>query len=205
MAGIIYDWRQRVDAIAMDLSRNREFVMDRDDTKELLRLSRVYDDFRVRQEMQLRMDMSRADGEMMSIIKSLKSALAEKNRRIKMLKDDRGMLKGQVLQLEEVLESHDIKYRIEIDGERDPAIKHDFYVGDHVVVLNGLQAPASWYKQGNKNGRFINDEEALHAQVTRVTVDRVYLLNPYKVKFWRSPKHIKRLGRAKRRGNHGYV
>ena len=58
MAGIIFDWRHRIDAIAMDLSRNMEFVMDRDDTKELLRLSRVYDDFRVQQERQLRMDMS---------------------------------------------------------------------------------------------------------------------------------------------------
>jgi hypothetical protein len=203
MAGIIYDWRQRIDAIAMDLSRNREFVMDRDDTKELLRLSRVYDDFRVQQERQLRMDMSRMNGEMMSIIKSLKTEHGDKDRTIKMLRDERGVLKGQVIQLEEVLESHDIQYRIQIDGERDPAIKHDFYVGDHVVVLNGLQAPASWYKPGNTNGRFINSEEALHAQVTRVTVDRVYLLNTYKVKFWRSPKHVKRLRRAATRVTHG--
>ena len=113
---------------------------------------------------------------MMSIIKSLKTEHGEKDRTIKMLRDERGVLKGQVIQLEEVLESHDIQYRIKIDGERDPAIKHDFYVGDHVVVLNGVPAPASWYKPGNTNGRFINSEEALHAQVTRVTVDRVYLL-----------------------------
>ena len=49
------------------------------------------------------------NGEMMSIIKSLKTEHGEKDRTIKMLRDERGVLKGQVIQLEEVLESHDIQ------------------------------------------------------------------------------------------------
>jgi hypothetical protein len=202
MADSIRDWHDRIDEIARDLYDNMEFVMDRDGMRDLLRLSHLQDDLREQQERKLRSDYLRLHDELMTIIQSLKAEHDQKNRKIKMLKDEKGILTGQVLQLEEVLESHDIPYRIKVDGNRDPAIKHDFYVGDHVIVLNGLQAPASWYKPGNTNGRFINSEEALHAQVIRVTADRVYLMNTYRVKFWRSPKHIRRLRRPAPRRTH---
>ena len=174
-------------------------MVDKADLEELVRLSRELDDLRARRINFLE--------EELDIVRSEKERLyaANENRidRIKSLKDERGRLRGQVHLLEGLLESNDIPYREEIDGERDPSIKHNFYVGDHVLVLNGLRAPVSWYKPGNTNGRFIDSEEALHAEVTRVTRDCVYLLNTYKVKFWRFPKHIKRLRRAATRRNHG--
>jgi hypothetical protein len=110
---------------------------------------------------------------------------------------------GQVCWLEGVVESHDIQYRQEIDGERDPGIKHDFNVGDHVLVFNGLWVTAYWYRPGSQDGHFIDLVEDLHAEVTRVTRrDCVYLLNIYQVKFWRSPKYIKRLHRLATRRKH---
>jgi hypothetical protein len=204
MAANIDGWRRRIDAVAHDLLMNKDFVMDHDDMEEFVRLCRVQDEWREREVEILRREKEVLHAQMVSTINTLKMQHVEMNSRIKTLKDERGVLRGQVHRLEEVLESHDIQYCIEIDGKRDLAIKHDFYVGDHVVVvLNGLQAPVSWYRPGNKNGRFIDSGEALHAQVTGVTVDRVYLLNTYKDKFCRSPKHIKRLRRAATRGKHG--
>jgi hypothetical protein len=113
---------------------------------------------------------------------------------------------GQIRWLEGVLESHNIQYCQEIDGERDPGIKHDFYVGDHVLAFNGLWVTAYWYRPGRQDGHFIDSEEDLHAEVTRVTRrDCVYLLNTYQVKFWRSPKYIKRLHRLATRRKHRQV
>jgi hypothetical protein len=96
---------------------------------------------------------------------------------------------GQVRWLEGVRESHDIQYCQEIDSKRDPGIKHNFYVGDHVLVFNGHRVTAYWYRPGSQDGHFIDSEEDLHAEVTRLTRrDCVYLLNTHQVKFWRSPK-----------------
>jgi hypothetical protein len=72
---------------------------------------------------------------------------------------------------EGVPDLHDIQYCEEIDGKRDPGIKHNFYVGDLVLVLNGLRAPAHWYRLGSCKGRLKDSEEAMHAEVMRVTRD----------------------------------
>ena len=191
---------------------DEEFVVDRNDLEELVCLCCDQDDLRATRMHTLEREVDILNrekkvlhAEMVSTINTLKMQHVEKVSRIKLLKDERGILRGQVHRLEELLERHDIKYRHEIDGERDPAIKHDFYVGDHVLVLNGLRAPLSWYMPGNTNDRFIDSGEALHAEVTGVTGDRVYLVNIYKVKFLRSPKHIKHLRRAATRRRHGNV
>ena len=191
---------------------DEEFVVDRHDLEELVCLCCDQDVFGVTRMHSLERDVDilRREkkvlhAEMVSTINTLKMQHVEKVSRIKSLKVERGILRGQVHRLEEVLERHDIQCQQEIDGKRDPAIKHDFYVGDHVLVLNGHRAPLSWYRPGNTNDRFIDSGEALHAKVTGVTEDCVYLLNTYKVKFWRSPKHIKRLQRAATRRWHGKV
>jgi hypothetical protein len=128
--------------------------------------------------------------------KKIHAANETRFEQIKSLKGEKEILSGQVHRLEVVLESNDIQYRQEIDAERDQGIKHDLYVGDHIIVVNGLRASAHWYRPGRQEGRFIDSKEALHAEVTRVTRDCENLLNTYKVKLWRPHKHIKELRRA---------
>ena len=212
MATTIEARRCRIDELARELLMDEEFVMDRDNLQELVRLCCDQDDLRATRTYTLEREvdiLSREKkvlrAEMVSTINTLKMQHVGKVSIIKVLKDKRGILRGQVHRLEELLERHDIQYRHEIDGKRDPAIKHDFYVGDHVLVLNGLRAPLSWYRPGNTNDRFIDSGEVLHAEVTGVTGDRVYLVNTYKIEFRRSPKHIKRLRRAATRRRHGNV
>jgi hypothetical protein len=156
MATSIEGRRRRIDELVRELLMDEEFIVDRHDLDELVRLCRDHDDLwgmrmhTLEREVDiLRREKKVLHAEMVSIIDTLKMQHVEKVSIIKSLKDDaRGILRGQVHRLEEVLERHDIQYRQEIDGERDPAIKHDFYVGDHVLVLNGLRAPLSWYRPG---------------------------------------------------------
>ena len=137
MATTIEARRCRIDELARELLTDEELVVDRDELEELIRLCCDQDDLRAsrmhileREVDILSREKKMLHDEMVSTINTLKLQYVEKASRVKSLKDERGILRGQVHRLEELLEKHDIEYRHEIDGERDPVIKHDFYVGE---------------------------------------------------------------------------
>jgi ABC-type phosphate transport system auxiliary subunit len=115
--------RHRIDELAHKLLAD-EFMMDRHDLEELVRVSRELDDLQARRInfLEREVDILRLKNEVLHAENDTKKT------RIKSLKHERGILRGQVHWLEVVLKSNDIQYRQEIDAERDPGIKHNVAV-----------------------------------------------------------------------------
>jgi ABC-type phosphate transport system auxiliary subunit len=95
--------RHRIDELAHELLTN-EFVVDKADLEELVRVSREVDDWRAKRInfLESEVDSLRLEN------KKMYAANETRIERIKLLKDERGILRRQVHQLEGVLESNDI-------------------------------------------------------------------------------------------------